>query len=94
LAILASRTQQAGGHLGFWIMVIGVLIGFLATTLTNQEGWARLLANGTQILLQPLGGMVRWQQEGFIKKLFLLVLTGINPIILYFSLGEPVGLLQ
>lgn len=93
-SVLASMLEGVWGQPGFWIMVIGVLVGFLATTLTNQDGWARLLANGTRILLQPLGGKGRWQQEDFLKKLFLIVLVGILPILLYAFFGEPVGLLQ
>jgi Mn2+/Fe2+ NRAMP family transporter len=93
-AVLAAMMKEAWGRPGFWIMVIGVLVGFLATTLTNQDGWARLLANGTRILLQPLGGKGRWQQEAFLRKLFLVLLVGIIPIGVYAFFGEPVGLLQ
>lgn len=92
--VLAQMMQQQWGAFGYWIMVSGVLVGFLATTLTNQDGWTRLLANGTCILLASTQIRGRVRNERFLQKGILLVLATIAPIGLYVFFGEPVVLLQ
>ena len=75
-------------------MIIAVFIGFFQTTLTNQDGWSRLLADGTYIILQRLRVRGNWVNEKFLQKAFLVVLlTGVTSLV-YLFVGEPVGLLQ
>lgn len=64
------------------------------TTLTNQDGWGRLFADGTNIVLQPLNLPVRWTNERFLRRAYIVVLLTIMLVIVYLSVGEPVGLLQ
>lgn len=92
--VLATMLGEVWGKFGYWFMVVGVLVGFFATTLTNQDGWARLLANGTDIILRPFGSQGRWCDQKFLKKVYLVVLVGITPIAIYLIIGKPVGLLQ
>lgn len=92
--VLGQLLGEVWGPIGFWFMVIAVLIGFWQTTLTNQDGWSRLLADGTRIILQRLQVTGRWINENFLQKVFLVVLlTGVTSTV-YLFVGEPVRLLQ
>jgi Mn2+/Fe2+ NRAMP family transporter len=89
--------QLLGGvwdPVGYWFMIIAVLTGFWQTTLTNQDGWERLFADGTSIVLQPLNVPQRWKNEKFLRRVYIVVLLTILPGMIYLGIGEPVGLLQ
>jgi hypothetical protein len=51
------------GPIGFWFMVLGVFVGFWDTVLSDQDGFGRMFANGTRLLVQPLGLKGRWADE-------------------------------
>ncbi|MEL7417636.1 MAG: Nramp family divalent metal transporter [Cyanobacteria bacterium J06555_3] len=92
--VLGQLLGNVWGSVGFWFMIIAVFIGFFQTTLTNQDGWSRLLADGTHIILQRFGVRGNWVNEKFLRKAFLVVLlTGVTSLV-YLFVGEPVGLLQ
>ncbi|MGB3802246.1 MAG: Nramp family divalent metal transporter, partial [Lewinella sp.] len=82
------------GQAGYWIMIVGVLVGFTATVLTNQDGWGRLLADGTVIVGKPLGLKGQLADRNFLRKLFLGILLTLGPIGVFLWLGEPVLLVQ
>ncbi|MGQ0571054.1 MAG: Nramp family divalent metal transporter, partial [Armatimonadota bacterium] len=82
------------GPIGFWFMVLGVFIGFWDTVLSDQDGFGRLFADGTRILLRRFGVEGRWIDERFLKKFFVIALVTVLPIALYLISGEPVGLLK
>jgi hypothetical protein len=71
-----------------------VFIGFWDTVLSDQDGFGRMFAGGTRILLAPLKLGKRWQNEVFLKRLFVLVVVTILPIALYLAVGNPVTLLK
>lgn len=92
--VLGQLLGEVWGPIGFWFMVVAVLIGFWQTTLTNQDGWARLLADGSRIILRRFNVRGRWANEKFLQKAFLIVLlTGVTSVV-YLFVGQPVGLLQ
>ena len=82
------------GAVGFWFMITATFVGFWDTVLSDQDGFGRLHANGTSILLRGYGYEGRWTNEKFLKKVFVIVLVTILPIILFAIFGEPVGLLK
>lgn len=92
-AVLGKLLEKSWGRAGFWF-VVGVGAGFWNTTMTNQDGWARLLSNGTHILLQPFRVKGRWGKEAFLRKAYLVGLLSVLPCALYAIVGEPVGLLK
>lgn len=92
--VLGQLLGDVWGSIGYWFMIIAVLIGFWQTTLTNQDGWSRLFADGTRIVLQRFRVRGRWVNEKFLQKAFVIVLlTGVTSVV-YLFVGEPVGLLQ
>jgi Mn2+/Fe2+ NRAMP family transporter len=74
-------------------MIVGVLIGFFGTLITNQDGWSRLFANGTLLIFK---GKIRgiFSQEKFLKNGYLLIVLTVIPIAIYSMTGDPVRLLQ
>ena len=92
--VLGSLLGDVWGPIGYWFMILAVFTGFWQTVLTNQDGWGRLLADGTNIGLKPFNIRGRWTNESFLRKAYIVGWLTIVPIILYWFVGEPVGLLQ
>ncbi|MBW4481506.1 MAG: Nramp family divalent metal transporter [Tildeniella torsiva UHER 1998/13D] len=82
------------GPFGFWFMVAIVFVTFCSTTLSVQDGFGRMFADGTQILVQGFGGAGRWVNENFLRKFYIVTLLAVLPAAVYLFFGEPVGLLQ
>lgn len=91
---LGSLLGDLWGPFGFWFMIAIVFITFCSTTLSVQDGFGRMFADGTQILLQGFGVRGRWTNEKFLRPFYIVVLLAILPIAVYMFFGEPVGLLQ
>lgn len=92
--VLGQLLGQLWGPIGFWFMVLGVFIGFWSTILSDQDGFGRMFAGGTRLLLKPLGASGKWVKESFLNNMFILGLVTILPIALYLWMGEPVQLLK
>lgn len=92
--ILGSLLGDLWGPFGFWFMVAIVFITFCSTTLSVQDGFGRMFADGTQILLQGFGVQGRWTNEKFLQRFYIIVLLAALPIAIYLIFGEPVSLLQ
>jgi hypothetical protein len=92
--VLGELLGGVWGRAGFWFMVLAVFVGFWDTVLTDQDGFGRLFANGTGLVLRPLGVKGRWTDTALLQRAYVLGLATILPIGLYRIVGEPVGLLQ
>ncbi|NJO68214.1 MAG: Nramp family divalent metal transporter [Bacteroidetes bacterium] len=82
------------GQVGFWFMIGAVFITFVSTMLSDQDGFGRMFADGSAILANNKGLGKRWTDPQFLKKLFVIVVLAIIPIIVYLIAGEPVKLLK
>jgi len=82
------------GPFGFWFMIAIVFITFCSTVLSVEDGFGRMFADGTQILLQGFGVRGRWTQEKFLQRFYIIVLLVALPIAVYLFFGQPIGLLQ
>ncbi|MBD2773712.1 Nramp family divalent metal transporter [Iningainema tapete] len=91
---LGSLLGDLWGPFGFWFMVAIVFITFCSTTLSVEDGFGRMFADGTQIILQGFGVQGRWNNEKFLQRFYIVVLLAVLPIAIYLFFGEPVGLLQ
>uniref|UniRef100_A0A0C1NM83 Manganese transporter n=2 Tax=Tolypothrix TaxID=111782 RepID=A0A0C1NM83_9CYAN len=91
---LGSLLGNLWGPFGFWFMVAVVFITFCSTTLSVEDGFGRMFADGTQIILQGFGVRGRWNSEKFLQRVYIVVLLAILPIAIYLFFGRPVGLLQ
>lgn len=92
--VLGQLLGQIWGPIGFWFMIVGVFIGFWDTVLSDQDGFGRMFAGGTRVLLKGQRQGSKWLNESFLKKFYVIVVVTILPIILYLWIGEPVQLLK
>ncbi|MFB3819327.1 MAG: hypothetical protein ACE147_16825 [Candidatus Methylomirabilales bacterium] len=83
-------SRDPWGPAGFWLMLLGIFIGFCGTLLSVQDGFARLFAHGTRLLLTREWGVA----EESLRTGYLLVLATAAPIVLFLMVGQPVRLLQ
>ena len=91
---LGMLLGELWGPIGFWFMVVGVFIGFWDTVLSDQDGHSRLFANGSLYLLPVKSKRRKWMNEKFLKRLFIITLVTILPIIIYVLIGNPLQLLK
>jgi Mn2+/Fe2+ NRAMP family transporter len=82
------------GQFGFWFMIVAVLVTFISTMLSAQDGYGRMFSDGTAILTKKWAAPKRWTDAKFLHKLFVIFLLCIFPALTYLIAGEPVGLLK
>lgn len=82
------------GPVGFWFMITAVFVTFCSTTLSVQDGFSRMFADGTNILLRGFGVKGRWAEEKQLRSFYVVTLLAFLPIGVYLVFGKPVGLLQ
>jgi hypothetical protein len=91
---LTNLFSGVWGSFGYWFLLIGIYVGFWDTVLTDQDGFVRLLGNGTQLILRAFGVSGRWTDSRFLMIFYLVVVLAIIPIAVFLWIGEPVPLLQ
>lgn len=50
---LSRLLSEVWGSFGFWLLIISITIALAGTILSNQDGWGRMFADATFILLEP-----------------------------------------
>jgi Mn2+/Fe2+ NRAMP family transporter len=89
-ATLGRLLGDVWGRSGYWFMVVGVFVGFWDTVLSDQDGHARMFADGSRLVVPALG---KYSDET-LRRVLVIVLVTLLPIALYAVAGEPVGLLK
>ena len=51
---LSRLLSDVWGRAGFWMLIISITIALAGTILSNQDGWGRMFADATLILLAPV----------------------------------------
>jgi Mn2+/Fe2+ NRAMP family transporter len=91
---LGQLLGKIWGPIGFWFMIVAVFIGFWDTVLSDQDGFGRMFGGGIHLINKKLNIKKKWNNEAFLRKLAVVFIVTIFPIILYLLVGEPVGLLK
>lgn len=91
--VLGRLLGQVWGPFGYWFMIAAVGVAFFSTTLSNQDGWGRLLGNGTGILLRGFGLSGQRTGTPFLRRVYVVVLA-VVPVGVFLLFGNPVALLQ
>jgi Mn2+/Fe2+ NRAMP family transporter len=60
---LSKLLSDVWGRAGFWMLIISITIALAGTILSNQDGWGRMFADATLILLEP-----KFKKEGLIEQ--------------------------
>lgn len=92
--VLGKALEQIWGSIGFWFMVSGLCIGFWGTVLSDQDGFGRMFTGGSRLIAANSATERPWMKENVQKKMFVIGICGIAPILLYLIMGEPVSLLK
>jgi Mn2+/Fe2+ NRAMP family transporter len=92
--VLGHMLGHLWGPIGFWFMITAVFVGFWDTVLSDQDGFGRMFAGGTRLLLKNLSLSAKWATEKMLQKIFVIGLVTVAPVVLYLLFGEPVGLLK
>jgi hypothetical protein len=87
---LGQLLGEVWGRAGYWFMIIGVFVGFWDTVLSDQDGHARMFADGSRLVVPAL----RTHPEETLRQAFVFGLVTVPPIALYAAIGEPVRLLK
>lgn len=91
--VLGRLLGDVWGPAGFAFMVAALYVGFWTTVLSDQDGFGRMFAHGTQLLAgERLRGA--WARELRLRRAFVLVLTTLLPAVVYLAVGSPVALLM
>lgn len=92
--VLGKLLGQLWGPVGFWFMIAAVFVSFWTTVLTNQDGWSRMYASGTNILLRQFSVTGKWTRVQTLRKVYVVGLLVVAPCVLYAIIGKPVSLLM
>ena len=82
------------GQVGFWGMIVALCVGFWTTVLSDQDGFARMFTDGTRVVAGKASLRSRWLDETRLRRLYVVGLLAVLPIVLYLIAGEPVVLLK
>ncbi|MBZ0230718.1 MAG: Nramp family divalent metal transporter [Deltaproteobacteria bacterium] len=93
-ATLGRLLGDVWGPVGFWFMIAAIFATFTSTTLSVQDGFSRMFADGAALLARAHGAGGRWVDRRRLQRGFLIVLVAAAPIALYVKTGgKPVALL-
>lgn len=68
---LSRLLSEVWGRAGFWMLIISITIALAGTILSNQDGWGRMFADGTLILMQgnkKRSGALKEDNKGYPEK--------------------------
>jgi Mn2+/Fe2+ NRAMP family transporter len=51
---VSTLLSDVWGRIGFWMLIISIAVALAGTILSNQDGWGRMFADATLILLAPV----------------------------------------
>jgi Mn2+/Fe2+ NRAMP family transporter len=91
--VLGELLAGLWGPIGFWFMIVAVFIGFWDTVLSDQDGFGRMFTGGIRLIFKRRSDR-KWLNEKVLRKIIVIGLVTVCPLILYFIMGEPVRLLQ
>ncbi len=105
---LSMLLSDVWGRVGFWLLIISITVALAGTILSNQDGWGRMFADATLILLSrrikespSLQGDQEknwWQKiitdRGKLKNTYAIIFGAIIPLIVFFMIRNPVDILS
>lgn len=92
-AVLSRLLSDIWGAPGGWLMALGAFFAFGSTLIANLDGWGRMLGQGSAMIAEQFRITGRASSPVFFRNLYVLVLMGVLPALLFFILPEPVTFL-
>ena len=91
---LSTLLGSIWGQAGFYFMLLIVFTTFFSTILSNQDGYGRMFAGGTRLVVKKLTSNPKWLDDKRLQRIYLSTILGVLPMALYLVVGEPVMLLK
>ena len=105
---LSRLLSEVWGQVGFWMLIVSISIALAGTILSNQDGWGRMFADGTLILLE---GKVEkkdpskekkekswWKkiltERRKLKDAYAIIFGAAIPLIVFLLVRKPVDILS
>jgi Mn2+/Fe2+ NRAMP family transporter len=96
-ADLAMLLSEVWGRLGFWLLIVGIVIALWGSVLANQDGWGRMFTDATYMLLGQRrgGGRLRslLSNRQHLRNAYIAVVLTAFPAILFLIIRDPVRIL-
>ncbi len=92
--VLGRLLGDIWGKAGYWFMIGAIIVTFCSTLLSNQDGFARMFADGTHVLLRDKSVGQKWKDRDVLHKRYTLWVLTVLPAAVYLMFGDPVGLLK
>lgn len=90
---LTKLLSEVWGPVGFWLLIVGVVIALSGTILANQDGWPRMFADATHLLLPK--NLPQWLGDlSKLKNLYVIVTVTLLPLLVFFLVRDPVEILS
>ncbi|MBX9470393.1 Nramp family divalent metal transporter [Microcella sp.] len=102
---LARLLGQVWGDIGFWVLIVSVIIALWGTVLSNQDGWPRTFADSVLVLTAgdteddadrgSLRARLRpLMHRAVLHRASVVVLVTIAPLIVLLVVEDPVAILS
>lgn len=106
---LAKLLSEVWGVPGFWLLIVSIVIALTGSVLANQDGWGRMFADATRMLLRQHGVSLdparsdgRWKRyvrnllknHFRLKRAYVLVILTLLPLLVFILLRDPVHILS
>jgi Mn2+/Fe2+ NRAMP family transporter len=78
------------GPIAFWFMIVAVFVGFWDTVLSDQNGHARVFTESSATVV-PAAARI---SEPTRRRIFVVLVLTLFPLVLNLAVGEPVKLLK
>lgn len=100
---LARLLTDVWGPMGLWLLLTGILVALWGSILANQDGWSRMYADATFMLLArnqttPKAGSGIFaaisSRRQTLRNVYILLILTVAPIALFLSLRDPVRILS
>jgi Mn2+/Fe2+ NRAMP family transporter len=96
---LARLLGEVWGGPGRYLLVAGIFVALWGSILSNQDGWGRMYADATLMLIperitRASGGASRPVQRKWLKIAYILTVLTLVPIIVFLAMRNPVDILS
>lgn len=95
---LTQLLTEVWGRVGFWTLIIGIVIALWGSILANQDGWGRMFTDATHMLIgKRIGrGIVKkiLQNRLWLRNIYVVIVLTVFPAILFLLLRDPVLILS
>jgi Mn2+/Fe2+ NRAMP family transporter len=92
-ADLGGLMEGVWGRFGFWALIGLTVFALGGSVMANQDGWGRSFADITMLLTRDRQ-RPRWATRLRLRRLYVVGVTGLLPLVLYLVVQDPVTIMS